>query len=510
MMFKDKYIHKLYAFALAAVFTLTLAGCGGGGGGSATTTPGTTPMPDPAIAERAAISGAIDAAEAAVGMVNDDASDATVAAADAAIAAAKMAIADAANIPAEEKAANSGTVDVLANQLDSAKMARQTAIDDANDAARMEMIATAMKLFDGIGATPSTGTATFADGDLDIAAPTTGATTVDPPALEATDTMVEANSGWQGKEYGTATYTAVVYSNPGEETVRDFAVFSSLTEVTNNAGDGIGEYTVATGNDAKVGGSGFTHTSGQEEYELVGNERRKIISGTFDGVAGTYYCAPTDATTNCSATVAATGFTLGGGTWTFKPNAGATIPAEKDANYLAYGWWLQKDGNDWTAGAFTAVAGTGVVASASLGTLQGTATYSGGAAGKYALSNALGGPNVAGHFTADVELEASFGATASVSGSITNFVTGHDNDWEVSLNAANLTDAGGIEAETGNANKAAGTTWNIGGDSDGTGSWSGTLYGGTATAAPNEGTGTFTAVHGRNARMVGAFGVTKQ
>ncbi len=38
MMFKDKYIHKLYAFALAAVFALTLAGCGGGG---------TAAMPDP-------------------------------------------------------------------------------------------------------------------------------------------------------------------------------------------------------------------------------------------------------------------------------------------------------------------------------------------------------------------------------------------------------------------------------------------------------------------------------
>ena len=32
MMFRDKSISKLYAYALAAVFALTLAGCGGGGG----------------------------------------------------------------------------------------------------------------------------------------------------------------------------------------------------------------------------------------------------------------------------------------------------------------------------------------------------------------------------------------------------------------------------------------------------------------------------------------------
>ena len=47
MMFKDKYIHKLYAFALAAVFALTLAGCGGGGGGTAAVEEEPPPMPTP-------------------------------------------------------------------------------------------------------------------------------------------------------------------------------------------------------------------------------------------------------------------------------------------------------------------------------------------------------------------------------------------------------------------------------------------------------------------------------
>ena len=51
MMFKDKYIHKLYAFALAAVFALTLAGCGGGGGTAAAPDPEPTPMPEPTAQE---------------------------------------------------------------------------------------------------------------------------------------------------------------------------------------------------------------------------------------------------------------------------------------------------------------------------------------------------------------------------------------------------------------------------------------------------------------------------
>ncbi len=47
MMFKDKYIHKFYAFALAAVFALTLAGCGGGGGTAAMPEPEPPAMPEP-------------------------------------------------------------------------------------------------------------------------------------------------------------------------------------------------------------------------------------------------------------------------------------------------------------------------------------------------------------------------------------------------------------------------------------------------------------------------------
>jgi hypothetical protein len=177
-----------------------------------------------------------------------------------------------------------------------------------------------------------------------------------------------------------------------------------------------------------------------------------------------------------------------------------------DADYLAYGWWLKKDDDGWTAGAFTASMGN-PTASSGLDTLEGSATYRGGAAGKYALSNARGGPNMAGHFTADVELTAKFGSAAEVTGMIDNFVTGHENDWEVSLNAANLTATGGIAADTDTTTKKATTTWMIGGEDEGTGTWTGTLFGGSSTAAPTEGTGAFGAVHGRNARMVGAFGV---
>ena len=52
MMFREKSISKFYAFTLAAVFALTLAGCGGSGGGQAPWTTiwmMETPEPDPVV-----------------------------------------------------------------------------------------------------------------------------------------------------------------------------------------------------------------------------------------------------------------------------------------------------------------------------------------------------------------------------------------------------------------------------------------------------------------------------
>ena len=137
---------NLITLCFATVFTLGLAACGGGGGGAPVTDmTDMTDMdgPDPIIGQREAISSAIAAANAAVGVVTDAATDEEVAAADMAIAAAKVAIADAANVPAEEAAANSGTVAALTAQLSTAKESRQMAMDDAAEAQRMVNIAAA-------------------------------------------------------------------------------------------------------------------------------------------------------------------------------------------------------------------------------------------------------------------------------------------------------------------------------------------------------------------------------
>ena len=109
-----------------------------------------------------------------------------------------------------------------------------------------------------------------------------------------------------------------------------------------------------------------------------------------------------------------------------------------DTMYASYGWWLHKtaDGMTYTASAFFDYKGgdgTAELASG-LDTLNGTATYMGGAAGKYALSSSTGGMNDAGHFTAKAMLEADF-TDNMISGTIDNFVgaDGMSRDWSVEL-----------------------------------------------------------------------------
>ena len=87
---------------------------------------------------------------------------------------------------------------------------------------------------------------------------------------------------------------------------------------------------------------------------------------------------------------------------------------DPDNEYLYYGWWVSKDkdGKPTAASAFVGVvepnAGD-LDNSGDLTALTGSATYAGHAAGKFAMSNALDGTGNGGHFTADAELNATFG-----------------------------------------------------------------------------------------------------
>ena len=590
MMFKDKYVHKFYAFALAAAFALTLAGCGGGGGSTTQTpTDMPDPQAaceadggeyrdgtcvtaaeltaERMAAQRMAIDTAIDRAETAVAGIDDESTDSEVTAANMAVAAARTAISDAADLPQAEKDANTGTVDAIANRLTAALESRTAAMDDADRAADMAMAATAAKLYTGIDTVKNpTGDPQAASpailvlnaGYNDVDTPNAGdavdtrilvaigagdaANTFAPPRAshgqhvlsEDKKTTVADNHGWEGKRYIDPPrgdmVEAMVWSNVGEPTMG--AKFNSGTG-DGNVGfelDGTsGETPVLstlTGYAARVDSPSFDQSAGTKEFKLPTNTVRVMLSGTYHGVSGTYYCTPA-ANSTCAARKAATGFELGSsldadnmftaGGWTFKPtNPEARVTEAKDTSYASYGWWLwtAENGKTVLAHVFTDEKGT-VPPAAGINALNGTATYVGGAAGKYALISAPGGRNDAGHFTARATLEADFTnntAETAIIGTIDQFIgaDGESRDWEVELNATQIGDTGLIgEASPSTGDKR--TVWTIGETAAAAaGQWDGKLLKNGDDGVPQVATGTFTAEYSTSGKMVGAFGANKQ
>lgn len=391
-------------------------------------------------------------------------------------------------------------------------------IADAETKANMAMMATAMKLYTGISAPGGSGADTriadyaSANDGLDVTIGTDTAVNLS----EDEDATVDANHGWEGMMFtaeptgDAGTYEAVVYSNVDEPMegakFNDATAGYSLDATTGETGD----VTTLTGHMTdRVASPSFDQSAGTKTFELPENAKRVVIPGSYRGVDGTYYCAPT---ATCSATVEAEGFTLAGGTWTFKPdNPESRFMDVPDTDYVSYGWWIHKseDGETFTASAFTSIRGT-VAAASGIDTLKGTATYSGGAAGKYALHSSTGGTNDAGHFIASAMLQADFGDDM-ITGTIDNFVgaDGESRNWSVELMETDINPAGIIDGQdTGNAE--VGTAWTIDGTAGATGGqWRGHLRANGADGVPSIGIGTFYSTFGQDGKMVGAFGVNK-
>ena len=449
-----------FVLVLVASLALLLAGCGGG---SSTTEP-VDPGPTPEEQQQAAIDKAV---------------------ADALAAAEAERQAEADRMAAEERAA--------------------------------EMAAMTAKLWAAIGTTPlasnnTAGTVIATDGTLTVTRSVDGTAQTPRPLEENEDATVASLNGWAGSEHtakpdGDGTYTARLYSNVGEPTMG--AKFNSGTG-PGNVGFALTNGVLTAGFDAnpsRIASPQFDHTAGTKSFMLPdpnpnGNTRINI-PGSYYGVAGTYTCT-TSGTDTCTAVKAAgTGYTLGvtgSAAWSFTPdNAEARVTEMPDTVYAVYGWWLHETADGATVSAFTGYRGE--EAASGVDTLQGSATYKGGAAGKYAVS--AGAHNDSGHFTADAELKANFD-TDMISGTINNFMGGDDmpRDWSVALKA------GPVIADGTIASVAEGTTWTMGGtDAAASGSWSGALYNNNDGGVPGAGTGMFHSVYGNTGRMVGAFGV---
>ena len=457
------------------------------------------------------------------------------------------AIADGADLTDAEKATYVREAANAAAPIQTAQDAFDKAEDDAQKAADAEMMENARKLYAGISI-PSGDPASPAATDRAAAynaadAPNTGDVagtfimvsigngTDTPTAValkEDKDATVDPNHGWTGQKFTASpdddgTYEAVVYSNVGKST--DGAKFNSGTagigfDLDSGSTDTV-TLTTELNQASRIASPRFTHTAGTYTPKLPDpNPRSETtipISGTYYGVAGTYTCTPATGT-GCGVVKAAQGYTFADPTaWTFKAtDPDARIDSTPDGNYASYGWWLHKaEDGTWTASAFVDDRGDGESTTAVSGitTLQGTATYTGGAAGKYALHSTTGGTNDAGHFTADVTLEADFGDDM-ITGTIDNFIgaDGESRDWSVKLNETDISDGGVIDGLGGAGNaEQVGTVWTRRGTAaTKSGQWSGALYNNGDDGVPQVATGTFYTEFNRDGKMVGAFGAKKQ
>ena len=357
--------------------------------------------------------------------------------------------------------------------------------------------AAAKALFAALRLPLAVATGNLADGEtIDVSGITGRDHNVVIPALG------KPENGMSSERDGTTQWSAFVSSTQEASVRRAFAVeFEDDDRYVGNDVDRL-NFGTPTAGDPAISSTGFPQRSGTRNYDPGSS-----FGGTYMGAAGTYVCGD-DA---CTATWTLTGIQLSAG-WHFKPASGARVEIA-DASFQTYGWWLRKNadgtidaGPAWFHSLATAPQPTSIDA------IQGTATYSGSALGKYAIySGAFSERSEAGHFTAAAELTADFGAEDApghISGKIDGFMTAAGSkNWEVELERTALASNGGFD--TNDDTDPTGTIWMIGDvASDVRGNYQGAMYDARddQDGLPYEVGGTFSAQFEAGVgQMIGSF-----
>ena len=365
-----------------------------------------------------------------------------------------------------------------------------------------------------------------------VSASSGGVLTAKAAGYTMSTTMPEAISGFRGAiltkdraearvytniEDAVATAIGGIYqssSRPGQPDV--YGVFATVNENTNI--DGIPWSVVKRTDDksATIGDGGTAKTT---------------FAGSVRGLAGMFSCTGT----TCTPPVPVAGVVTSNEMWTFVPTVtDGTIDVVDKDGYLQFGWWLNMLGKDVDDGfevqTFASAPDYAVIENALVGdAVTGSATYTGGAAGKWAIASTTEDTTDGGHFTATATLGVDFDADldadeagndkngVSFSGTINKFMTGDVSrpNWEVTLTLDNNADLPGVQPAENLPTTEDGVTgaskWTTGGAVDGTGTWEASFYGSEKdTDHPTAVEGTFNAnIAGSVGRIQGAFGATK-
>ena len=491
----------------AIVVVLGLAACGGGSGIA-------TLSIDTAEDQRKAISSAIQTARSAVRALGDDATDADIAAAADLIEAAGKAVSDAEALAASERRAHANTVSLLEENLASAR----THIATARNLRQREMATEARRLTAAFAAPRITEIDAMVGHE---AAPVMSGTVPGTPTVSGLETTatgeVATVNGWQRGLYavpdeaGALVDTVVLYSNIEAPGALPFSGEGGKYSADNGLDDD-GNFPIDASTDATlVASASFPTGPGIRTHDAPAGDNA-LVTGSFDGAPGTYVCTPATDSACQSSIKHGGGIDLTGGEdgWKFEPAEGATVPTP-DGEYQYFGWWLRNTNGSYAVGLFHRGTGGATDEFADLPALQGPATYTGPAAGLFAIAPQPGDPS-AGEFTATVTLEADFGDgtdPGTVEGNVDDFmVNGQAKDWSVELQAARIHADG--EIASGGTDTAL-TWWTIGDTQAQTpATWSGQLHDADDEGTPVVATGRFEAVHGNVGRMIGAFGATRQ
>ena len=228
------------------------------------------------------------------------------------------------------------------------------------------------------------------------------------------------------------------------------------------------------------------------------------VSGTYDGVSGTYTCtacAIADGGDGVEGITAADfdadvfvmlgdeGRSFATGTWDFKPGSITSgVRQTEDPEYLYFGIWVEEPDLASATHEYEYFwGGSAPFTDVTNASLPGTAKFSGGAVGKYVTRDQVGDNAKIGTFTAAANFTATFGSSPTLEGRITDFRDGSQTltGWNVYLGGADdepTEFAGGTVSNLNGGAKAS-----IGGV-NATGNWSAVLRG-----TPNPGRGQLTA-----------------
>ena len=359
------------------------------------------------------------------------------------------------------------------------------------------------------------------DGGGGMASVTAAGSTPLVPGVGDDDVMKSAEpmlGKWQGtmltdSNDAGASSTVVVYTDIAAPKAVPFGDVYALEADGNLANATV----ILAANRSKIKAPEFTHTGRKNhDPDPASTTEYAMVDGYFNGASGQYRCLAASAAA-CASHDAGNGAVRLEGGWYFDPDTTA-MAMMADASYAYFGWWLNKgtatEGTE--AGVFHGVTDGSTPASLTAPTdilpLGGSATYTGAAAGKYAINPGLSAAS-GGHWTADATLTASWGAedaAGTISGVIDNFMAGDMSmDWSVALGETTMQATGAIDT-AGDTDATTGSNavvWTIGGvDGAEAGAWSGALYAEGDDNVPTVATGMFSATHGTVGHMIGAFG----